>query len=186
MLAGEYVGPVGALSVRSPSPTVVSRMGSGIRESIADSHLQNAGLRSRGGVSMGRLGDPNLCTDPGWQVAQALVGAAGGLISGAGGTDRGWAAAGGAATGVASSWAATCAAQAAAGQAQAGAASGAAQQAALNAQLTAFQQQQAADSIRIARDQQARAAADQQRTTMFMIAGGVAVLGLGAILLLRR
>lgn len=189
MLAGSFIGPVGALTVRSPAPTVVGRSGSGVRQSIADQYLRQAGLGGRGGLRVGRLGDGvNFCTDPGWQAAQAIIGIGGAVIAGAGAaaSDSGWTAVGTTTAGVAGAWAAQCAAQTRAGgtttpSAGTTSSAAAAQQAALAAQQASLAQ----DQIRIAREQQQRAEQDRQRNTMILVAGGVAVAAIGAFLILR-
>jgi|694.fasta_scaffold27114_13 hypothetical protein len=80
------------------------------REGLSASYAaRNRVLGSTGIAGLG--GDPNLCTDPGWQIAQRITTAAGGIIAGAAGDDRGWATAGNTVSAVGDVWAATCMAE---------------------------------------------------------------------------
>lgn len=193
LAAGTFIGPVGSVgslarSVRVQGPTMISRTGAGVRQSIADQYLRTAGMSTRGGLALGRLGDgPNLCTDPGWQFAQALIGAAGAGVSAGAGTDQGWLAAGATASGLTSAWQQTCAAQAAAAGAMTGGAgattqgdTAAAVQAALAAQAAAAQQ----DQIRLQQQQLTQQRQQSAQTQQYLMIGGglLAVIVVGAFL----
>ena len=177
--AGSYSGSLGRYAGRHEP----SNQGARARETMKAQAL--------GRVGFAGLGDVNLCTDPGWAAANAILGAAGGTITqmntssaGPDGTpDRGWGAVGAGTSSLATAWSATCAAQQQ--QQQTASAAAAAQQLA---------QQRAENEMAIARaraqfemQQQAQASASGGVDTNTLLIGG-AVLGavvLGALFLKR-
>lgn len=194
------MGVVSTQTMRVVSPTVVSRMGAGIRESIADSYLASAGLGHRGGVNgyalarsprLGRLGDA--CTDDGAVAARAAIGGGGaGFATMAQGTgDQGWQTAGGIVEGltgaVSAVWGSIC-------QAQAARAAGtmtpdtttASALATMQAQLAAAQSAQSLQAAQAAQRERQAAQASQRQTQMLLIGGGVIAAVVIGVLVLRR
>lgn len=80
---------------------------------------EGAGLRAvaqrtaLSGIGLGALGDNGVdfCRDPGWQIAQGIIGAAGQVIQGAAGSDQGWQTVGQTTQGFSSAWSQVCTAQ---------------------------------------------------------------------------
>lgn len=182
--AGSYGGPLGRMP-RLPRPTGIS--GAKLRYMAAQRQLSG----------IGGLG--NLCNDPGWQFAQALVGGAGSVVGAASGEGTNVGNVTGASLStIANSWAATCTQQ---GQTPQGAS-----QSDIEKLIAASQasNQQAISQDRLRNEQmmqqlfaqQAQLAAQQQAaqqnqgfkldTNTLLIGGGVLLaLGVGAVVLLR-
>lgn len=137
----------------------------------------------------GLAGDPNLCSDPGWQFARGLMQGAGDFLSqyGAARNDTGFRTAGSATSAVGNAWAATCMSQA---------------QSAGTAQPTETPDQVYARARQelLANEAQARSselqlqiraqqtAAQQSQRNLLLIGGGVlaAAAVVGAVVFLRR
>lgn len=144
-------------------------------------YTERASMATRRAAMRG-LGDVNFCTDPGWQFANRLVGAAGSIYGQAAGSDAGHRTAARSISAAGDAWAQTCAAQAGA------TATGAAQPTETPADVYARAR---ADTLAQAeaqrRAQLSLQAQQQSQTNTYLIVGGIAVVavGIAAVLALR-
>jgi hypothetical protein len=162
------------------------------REGRAAAHASRNRVLAGTGIA-GLSGDPNLCTDPGWAVARTLLSNAGPILDRLGGDDAGVQTAGDALSLVGDAWAAGCMADAR------GSTTGATpsesvedvlararaemERDAANARAADLDVRMREAALQSERDSAASGGVSQQT---LLIAGGVAVAALAAVLLLRR
>jgi len=183
-----YASALPAGSFRGIGSVYVAREGLAASYGARNRVLGSTGIR-------GLSGDPNLCTDPGWVAARSITSSAGSIFSafaGEGETrDRGWAAAGAGVDAVANTWAAACMAEARG--ATDGTSTPTESIADVMARARAEMERDAANARAADLDLRLRSSASTSQPASggisqqtLLIAGGVAVAALAAVLLLRR